>query len=429
MQNITIDDDNSSLSSFKSNKSIKLKTSILFPHHNIRNICKYIIIIIPISLIYIFVEIIKYYYDNQNSDIFYFWMFEIFFIHYFNSKKNKIKLYNHQKLAFLIIIIFNFGMKFISSFLKQCDWKNLDPNEYMEISKNVVIEFNKIGKKYCQNIYYYFYDEGKIFILIFIIVLIGYIISLVFHSYNAIKIRELINTKYISPYSFILFIGFFGIIICIICLIISSNFPCGKSIDEINYNIYQVCQFALYYKNKNNISKTEYEYYLDNFNWYFKSYKETDDIKKILEIIFSCFLPILSFAKTFFNFMIIKELGVFHLLLPEIIYQFLKDIYIFIFKIVKDIIDKYHIIQFILLIFGNLITLIGFCIYLELIELKFCGFDKDTKNNITNRSLSELLEDSKNLEIYDDEIEVNDDYTINFKEEKKIEMQKLSNKK
>ena len=124
----------------------------------------------------------------------------------------------------------------------------------------------------------------------------------------------------------------------------------------------------------------------------------------------------LSFFKATFDFFITKELGLFQPLLPEILYQLFKDAIIFIIKIIKGILDRTQIIQYIVITIANIVTFIGFCIYLELIELKFCGFDKDTKNNITLRGLLEI--EGGKEEIVDNEIAFGDSiYGINYERE------------
>ena len=112
-----------------------------------------------------------------------------------------------------------------------------------------------------------------------------------------------------------------------------------------------------------------------------------------MEIIFSfLLLPFFGFFKTTFDLLIIKELGIFHLLIPEAFYQLLKDLIIIIYKISSDIIDKTQIIQFIFIEISNLFAIIGFGIYLELIEIRFCGFDENIKKNIINRGLLDIKE-------------------------------------
>ena len=70
-------------------------------------------------------------------------------------------------------------------------------------------------------------------------------------------------------------------------------------------------------------------------------------------------MSVFGFYKIRFDLSIIKELGVFHLLIPEVIYQFVIDIYIIIYKIVNNIIDKTQITQFIFIIIIQLFALIG----------------------------------------------------------------------
>ena len=91
-----------------------------------------------------------------------------------------------------------------------------------------------------------------------------------------------------------------------------------------------------------------------------------------------------------FDLSIIKEFGVFHLLIPEIIYQFVIDSYIIIYKIINNIIDKTQITQFIFIIISQLSALIGILIYMELIELRICKLDKITKINISKRAIEDV---------------------------------------
>ena len=110
-----------------------------------------------------------------------------------------------------------------------------------------------------------------------------------------------------------------------------------------------------------------------------------------MEIIFSfLLLPFFGFFKTTFDLLIIKELGIFHLLIPEAFYQLLKDLIIIIYKIYSDKIDKTQVIQFIFIGISNLFAIIGFGIYLELIEIRFCGFDENIKKNIIIRGLLDI---------------------------------------
>ena len=169
-------------------------------------------------------------------------------------------------------------------------------------------------------------------------------------------------------------------------------------------------------------------YYFDNFLAYktrlrdsFHPYNESKynntfskDVRKpkdgILEIIFSLIiLPLFGFFKTTFDLFIIKELGVFHLLFPEVIYQFAKDLIIIIYKEIKGKSDETQITQFIFIGITDFFAIIGFSIYLELIQLKFCKFDYNIKENIIQRSMLEIEDANTDIRISDINDEENSD--------------------
>ena len=108
-------------------------------------------------------------------------------------------------------------------------------------------------------------------------------------------------------------------------------------------------------------------------------------------------MSVFGFYKMRFDLSIIKMLGVFPLLIPEVIYQFVIDCYIIIYKIANNIIDKTQITQFIFIIISQLFALIGISIYLEIIELRFCKLDKNIKKNISLRA-DEDVEDTEDIE-------------------------------
>ena len=78
--------------------------------------------ILLVVIIYIVYEILTFYIDQRNMAFVNFWVFQIFFIHYFLSRREHLKLFSHQKLSFAIIFLFSFGTYFISSFLRQCEY-------------------------------------------------------------------------------------------------------------------------------------------------------------------------------------------------------------------------------------------------------------------------------------------------------------------
>ena len=190
--------------------------------------------------------------------------------------------------------------------------------------------------------------------------------------------------------------GIVGLALNIISLFISSLIPCGKD----SY-LRSFCSSVK--KNGNNMDRT---YYFDNFLSYIAAirddlFQKDNEYRKrspkdiILEIIFSFLMSGIGFYKIRFDLSIIKELGIFHLLIPEFFYQFVIDCYIIIYKIVNNIIDKTQITQFIFIIISQLFAFIGILIYLELIELRFCNLDKNLKKNISIRAFEDVEEISE----------------------------------
>ena len=185
----------------------------------------------------------------------------------------------------------------------------------------------------------------------------------------------------------------FGLALNIIFLFISSLIPCGK--DQYYRHICSSVKSNIYFKQENDTL------YFDNFLYYIvairddlfpkdNGYRARRPKDIILEIIFSFLMSVFGFYKMRFDLSIIKELGVFHLLIPEVIYQFVIDCYIIIYKIANNITDSTQITQFIFISISELFALIGILIYMELIELKFCNLDKNIKRNISKRAFEEL---------------------------------------
>ena len=377
-------------------------------------------------ILFILNEMINFYFNQKNYGAVNFWILEIFFIHLLYFKKNKLKLYKHQILAFSIIILFSFGIKFISSFTQQCIYPEKDPNDIDELFKEMVkkfdknkltpgiimllnvtlrekiIETNEKGVRNCKNKYNVLLID-KYFEYLIILSAIGYLLGLFLHSYSAVKFKYYMERKYISPYLIIIFTGLIGIFLNIILLIISQFKSCGKD----NTYIANFCH-TMKYKLINDTIINSTSYYFDNFEAYISRLnddfhpqsnnktqygnKVRKPIDAIFEIIISFIFPIFSFFKTNFDLFIIKELGIFHILFPEVIYQFIKDLIIIIYKISNDLNDKTQTTQFIFIVLSNLFAIIGFGIYLELIEIRFCGFDYNLKQNIIYRGLLDFKE-------------------------------------
>jgi len=275
-----------------------------------------------------------------------FWILQIFFIHFILYRKEKLKLYSHKKLSFVIILLLSFGTYFVSSFLRQCEYPEKDPKEMnediinktkifpLEVRENIIkkllesiIKANEKGNRACSNIYNIFLLEDY-FVYFIVLASFGYLIVSFLKSYSVVKTKSLINQKFISIDKIIIIMGILGLVLSIILLLISSLIPCGKD------DYYRNLCFSV--KDKGN--KEGNTYYFDNFLTYIvhirddlfpkdNDYRARRPKDIILEIIFTFLMSVFGFYKMRFD-LSIKELGVFHLLIPEVIYQFVINCYI-----------------------------------------------------------------------------------------------------
>ena len=132
------------------------------------------------------------------------------------------------------------------------------------------------------------------------------------------------------------------------------------------------------------------QYYYDNLFKYFEELGDiikSDDLK--YEFYFEIFLITpLYLAINFFEFLceilIIYYLNPNYVLIRENLYYFVLR---FIFILVnKEDYQKYITLkQFFILQTSELLALLGYLVYFEIIELRFCKLDKDLKKNIANR--------------------------------------------
>ena len=218
--------------------------------------------------------------------------------------------------------------------------------------------------------------------------LIIFFIDVCLNSYVYSKMKWFMDSKWISLPKLFMIFAIIGFIINIIFCIIFTYIKCGGELSDY------FCR----------IKDNKGDKYLDNF------YKFFDDISNIYGndgnyLIYNIYiiLPDIIFNSLFvyFFFLILKNLT------PEFFYFLFSVVEIFdslidIFerKAVNDYYfakegDDYIIplTKFILLIIGNFLAFIGFLVYLEIIELNFCGFNYNLRRKIIDRSIEDI-EDS-----------------------------------
>ena len=96
-----------------------------------------------------------------------------------------------------------------------------------------------------------------------------------------------------------------------------------------------------------------------------------------------------------------------------------KNFYYFVKRIIVIIINKgdeqyITYLQFFTLEIEELISIVSNMLYIEVLELKFCGLDYELKKNISLRSSKDNLEGFNSIKkLQEDEIEMGQQYNFN----------------
>lgn len=347
----------------KENKNNNFIASyLIFNKNHLSLSTKDIFFVILICLFYIiYLEAIKIFAFFELIDL-EFWTLDIFFILIFMYYYFPTKTYKHQIYSMIFIIVFDSILLIISS---------IKGNKEGSASENI---YEKKGYLYC-------------FISIIIFIIITFLIS-----FAKVKAKYFMDIKFISPYTLILYMGIIGLIlnsILSLYIYLKDNYDekCNKKEENGHERLNMYCYGEIYN--------------------YFCDFSNIKNFRIFLEIILSLFY-------IFFNFMIITcELFIITYLNPN--YLLMSDnIYFEIIKI-KSFIkkDTTNISKFIILQITELLEFIGCSIYLEIIELRFCGLNKNIKRNIAERAISDMGEtiniiDNNNNDILNNDEEDSD---------------------
>ena len=314
------------------------KTSLIF-NKKMVDISKIDIVTIIIAcsfyaLYVIIIKIINFY--QFNSLIF--WTAHLSFVLLFTNKYFPQNLYKHQIYSMIIVIIIDSILILMSTFL------NFQKN-------NNIYEVKGVG--------------------ICIFVIFFYIFITCFYSFSEIKIKAIMDFKYFSPYSIIILIGAFGFVFSFSAAILFSIFgkKCNK---ELKTDINCFGEVLSYFK-------------------VLKSKLENDSANFYLEVIIITPLYIISeFAQVTSFIFIIKYLNPIYSLLADNIYFTGYNIAYFFIK--KNYYNKQRTIKFLFSEISEILEFLGFIIYLEIIELRFCGLNRNTRKNIALRGESEFIQ-------------------------------------
>ena len=288
-----------------------------------------------------------------------FWNIHIAIILLFMKKYFPENIYKHQIYPMTFAIILITTLKIITTFF------NYENNQNIYKVK---------GTEIC-------------ILIIFFFILIAF-----FSSFSDIQIKILIDLKFISSYTIIISIGIIGFLITFISAIVYNFLGDECNSGKKNINCYV------------SISS-----YLDEL----KDKYNDDKIFFTLEILITFFYIINEFLYIIMHIFIIKYLNPTFLMLSDCMYFGINNIINYIDKYNSN--DEHYTIKFVFEEISEIIVILAFCFYLEIVELRFCGLNNNTKRNIIFRGEIDNDNDNDN-DNGDDSILFNEELNNNEEE-------------
>ena len=307
-----------------------------------------------------------------------FWMFELIIITIFSIKMFKIEIYNHQIFAmwFCIIPCILKIATIVLSFFEKDDIKRIKlPIFYINY-----LEYIPIG-------------------------IIIYILLITCRAFVNCEIKWFMDLKYISPSKLLFYYGIAGAIISTLICTISTFIKCDdipNSTDIYDY----ICKIPYDGKEENNFNYSER--YFDSFLFYINTFRgKINNNFKPIEIFYEIIISILGvitfFFYKYFSILVIQNLTPVYLIFSNPIYFFIQKSILLIYTYINedgffaDDTIKFLIYKFCLDLLGDLMSIIGFLVYLEIIELKFGNYDYNLKVNIIKRGIVDSFGQNKSI--------------------------------
>ena len=342
---------------------LKNKTTIQISYiytQPLKNVAKYkskrIILVILSFVFYIEVKKVLY---IQGFQFFNFWTIEIVFMLLLMRKCFIIDFYRHHKVSIFFNIITCSVLLLTASFLPTSLLDEDNGNSYQNINK-------KLGS--------YFYCI--LFIILFII--LSYI-----YCFSRTNIKILMQINFISPHLLIFFLGIAGLIVSLIASIVAH-----------------------------------YIDYPDNLFNYFSAMKAVLDEGKYYKFYGEIFLvtpfyTFTNFMEITFEILTIYHLNPFYVLMTNNLYYGITELITFLLNLTHDPLKNAH---FLIAEFSEVFAFLGYMVYLEIIELHFCGLDNDIRKKIIEKGNIEFRMASSemlNIEMADGDDDDDDDNSKN----------------
>ena len=349
----------------RSSKNLVPKT-IIHNKQNKKTKKTYIKIILFCFLLIFHIEVKKILY-NSGYQAFNIWSFDIIFMLLFMNKYFIIYYYKHRVYSLIFIIVTTATLIVMSSFLP---YDNKYLNLYEEVER-------KTGS----------YLYSFLFILFFILLSCIY-------SFSRVLGKVLMQIKFVSPYYLIIFLGIMGLILTFIISLITNFF----NYDDTIFGYFEKLKQKL---NDNN----KYEFYFEIF-------------------VISPLFAFISFMEITFEILTVYYLNPLYILITNNLCYGVIQLITFIVEY-KDNYGVSIILHFLCEEFSEVFALLGYSVYLEIIELRFCGLTNDLRRRISIRAESELQDslDPKNTTVEEENESEGDD------EEKEEENEKEENEK
>ena len=341
-----------------------------------------------------------------------FWMVEIIIVSLIMSDMFHFNIFRHHILTFIfncipiILKIFTIILSF-----KDENNQNFNCDNNINYQYDYSCEcFNNNINRMNNNIYNDTYNNANcdskrlknIYVVFNWLVPIGIIIYLfliTLRSYINSKIKWFMDLKYISANKLLMIYGFFGAFFCSIACIIATYKECEETFSN-NKNLYDYICILNKDDDKNNVKKK----YFDNIFIYYQNFERNEIFRILCHVLF-------YFLHKYYSILIIKFFTPVHLILSFPVSYFFLKIIMVINTLIKnktffnDIPIKYKSEKLFLDFAGDITSIIGFLVYLEIIELNFCKFNYNLRRNIINRGINELDDncDDRNSSYYQDE--------------------------
>ena len=201
-----------------------------------------------------------------------------------------------------------------------------------------------------------------------------YLLLIILKAYLLISIKKIMDLKYVSLSKILICYGGFGTFLLLIVSISASFLPC-ETRNKSNENFYGLSDYGCRVINEENNGNIET--FVENVF----SLLEGKIWKHCLIILFG---GIAYGSYKLFVFQIVQYLTPIHASFSLPIYYFLEKLFL-LNNIIGKSSMKYTNIIFCIDLSSDLSAIIEFLIYLEIIELNFCGFNKNLRKNIIKR--------------------------------------------